>query len=271
MINKRPIIIEIKKENLMRLLMIGNKFPLWTELCSTIQSFKHEIIEADSCKDGFLKLEKDLDIDAVFIFSASAEDCGLKFLKNLKGDPKLKALPVLIAGTGFEEPLVAEYLKHGAFDIILIPTNSPSLQAKLIRIEMNGRKSALVVDDEKGIAEIIKDYLEMERFKATAVYSAEEALEALRNRHIDIVVSDIILPGKSGMDLLVEIKNNYPEIPVILITGHSGRFSPKDAIQAGADGYFTKPFNNMELSFTIRAIMEKYCPTPRPVKKEIFV
>jgi DNA-binding NtrC family response regulator len=76
-----------------------------------------------------------------------------------------------------------------------------------------------------------------------------------------VVSTDIRLPGRSGLELMVEIKGKYPGTPVILITGYAGQYSPKDAIAMGADGYFAKPFHNMDLIYTLRRVL--FSPTTR--------
>jgi two-component system C4-dicarboxylate transport response regulator DctD len=83
-------------------------------------------------------------------------------------------------------------------------------------------------------------------------------LAIVGERRVDAVISDILMPGKSGMDLLVDLKMKYADIPVILITGHSGRFSAQDAIASGADGFLAKPFNNLDIVFSIRSALQRY-------------
>jgi len=242
----------------MKLLMIGNSSKHWGDFCTAVESEKQQIVKIESCKDGYEALQNDEDFDGIIIYSAGVNNCGLEFLAKVKGDLKLKGVPVILVGTGFSEELVSQYYSLGVFDLILMPASRNTILAKLSRMKKDGRKTVLVVDDEKAIVEFLTVFLKRERYKAVGAYSSEEALELIKTNNIDAVISDYLMPGMSGLDLLVELKNKFPGIPVILITGHSGKFGPIDAIQAGADGYFAKPFNNVELIYVLRHIIEKY-------------
>jgi CheY-like chemotaxis protein len=67
-----------------------------------------------------------------------------------------------------------------------------------------------------------------------------------------------MLPGMNGLEFMERVKKRYGHIPVVLITGYAGQFTPDHAIEQGADGYFKKPFNNKELIRTLEAILQKY-------------
>ena len=126
------------------------------------------------------------------------------------------------------------------------------------RIKISGKRIVLIVDDEPEILNLLKNVLEIERFKVLTAESAEKALEVLTENKVHAIVSDILLPGITGIDLLVAIKQQYEHTPVILITGYSGKFTPQHAISAGADGYFKKPFRNLELVQTLRQVIQEY-------------
>jgi DNA-binding response OmpR family regulator len=85
--------------------------------------------------------------------------------------------------------------------------------------------------------------------------TVDEAFAIIHAQPVDAIVTDIMMPGKTGLDLLIEVKHDYPHIPVIMITGHTQRYGPKDVIAMGADGYFAKPFHNLELVFTLGNVL----------------
>jgi two-component system, NtrC family, response regulator len=115
-----------------------------------------------------------------------------------------------------------------------------------------------VVDDDELVRLHLAEFLLMERYRPILVETAEIASATLKTQQIDAVVTDISLPRSSGLDLLVEIKKQYPHIPVIMITGHTGKYGPTDALSMGADGYFIKPFHNLDLMYTLhRALTER--------------
>ena len=90
--------------------------------------------------------------------------------------------------------------------------------------------------------------------KALTAADGQQALDLLEtHKYIKAVISDIVMPNVDGFELLARIKSNYPGIPVLLITGHGGRYERKDVISAGADGYITKPFKNIEIVNTLKS------------------
>ncbi|MDX9858966.1 MAG: response regulator [candidate division Zixibacteria bacterium] len=120
-----------------------------------------------------------------------------------------------------------------------------------------GSRTVLVVDDEVMILDILEQSLQRERFGVITATSVDQAIQYLESTRVHAVVSDMLMPGRNSFGLLVEVKERFPHIPVIIITGYSGRFSPKDCIAAGADAYCTKPFKNAEIVRTLRAVLAR--------------
>jgi len=109
----------------------------------------------------------------------------------------------------------------------------------------------LIVDDEKSMREFLKILLAKEGYEVLAAADGEQALAVLSENRVDLVISDIRMPGISGLDLLAEIKDGNEDIPVIMITAFA---SPNDAVQAmknGAYDYISKPFNVDEIKSVI--------------------
>ncbi|MFQ5608495.1 MAG: response regulator [Candidatus Zixiibacteriota bacterium] len=112
--------------------------------------------------------------------------------------------------------------------------------------------SILVVDDEPVVREVLSRSLTREGIRVVTAHDGAEALEKLQGTTVHAVITDFMMPKMDGMELLVQIKSKYPEIPVIMITGNSVRFSGKQALEAGAEDYITKPFNNQDLRYSLR-------------------
>lgn len=118
---------------------------------------------------------------------------------------------------------------------------------------MNKYIKILVVDDEADSRETYKMLLESQNYMAEAVESAEQALEFLEKEFCHIVISDIMMPGMDGLQLLQEIKNRYQNrIAVIMATGFGTIESAVDAMKRGAYGYFVKSHNPDELLMEIQ-------------------
>jgi len=114
----------------------------------------------------------------------------------------------------------------------------------------------LVVDDERIIRESLYEILRIEGYQAHMASSAEEALEMMRDKKFDIILTDLKLPKMTGIGLLEEVKAASPETEVILITGYGSIESAVEAVKKGAYNYITKPVNDEEIKSCILKIID---------------
>jgi two-component system response regulator PilR (NtrC family) len=115
----------------------------------------------------------------------------------------------------------------------------------------------LIVDDEQSMRDFLSILFYREGCAVTAAPNAEAALAVIEQKEFDAVISDVRMPGMSGLQLLAELKSRQPDLPVILVTAFA---SPDDAVQAmrnGAFDYLAKPFNVDELRKVVRAALAK--------------
>ncbi len=114
----------------------------------------------------------------------------------------------------------------------------------------------LVVDDDDGIRELVKQYLIQNNFVVTTANSAEDAGEKIRVVKFDLIVLDIMMPGKSGLEFTIENKNNL-NTPIILLTAKGEASDRVEGLEIGADDYLPKPFEPKELILRIKNILNK--------------
>ncbi len=112
--------------------------------------------------------------------------------------------------------------------------------------------SVLLVDDDPAVAKVLVALLAQAGLTVMATRSAQEALVVLSRRPVDVVVSDVRMPGMDGMALLGEVTRGWPEVPVILLTAHGTVPLAVEAMRAGAADFVLKPFDREELLFSIR-------------------
>ena len=105
----------------------------------------------------------------------------------------------------------------------------------------------LIVDDEKNYPKIIGEILENEGYKALTASNGMEALDILNKEIVDIVLTDVKMPGMSGIQLLEKIKQTYPDTPVIIMTAHGSVEQAVQAMHKGAYTFILKPFENQTL------------------------
>jgi len=114
----------------------------------------------------------------------------------------------------------------------------------------------LVVDDDNRIRELVKEYLEENKFLVSTAVDAFDAKEKLDVIKFDILILDVMMPGKSGLSLTKEIKKNN-SMPIILLTAKSETRDKIQGLELGADDYLGKPFEPRELLLRIKNILSK--------------
>ncbi|WP_421855260.1 sigma-54-dependent transcriptional regulator [Marinomonas sp.] len=128
----------------------------------------------------------------------------------------------------------------------------------------------LIVEDDKGLAEALEDTLMLASYQCKIVYSAEEAVVALKHSLFDMVVSDVNLPGMDGYGLLHHVIDTYPELPIMLMTAYGDIAHAVEAMRDGAVDYLLKPFQEEELLNAIAKYTVKEAPSanPQPIAKD---
>jgi len=114
----------------------------------------------------------------------------------------------------------------------------------------------LVVDDDEGIRELVKKYLEENNFLITTAANAEDAKEKVSIIKFDLIVLDIMMPGKNGLQFTLENKENI-NTPIILLTAKGQPNERIEGLEVGADDYLPKPFEPKELILRIKNILNK--------------
>ena len=114
----------------------------------------------------------------------------------------------------------------------------------------------LVVDDDEGIRSLVKKYLNENKYLVTTAISAEDASEKIKIIKFDLIILDIMMPGKSGLEFLNEHKKDI-NTPVLLLTAKGEPSERIEGLEMGADDYLPKPFEPKELDLRIKNIINK--------------
>ncbi|WP_435113534.1 response regulator [Candidatus Pelagibacter bacterium nBUS_36] len=118
----------------------------------------------------------------------------------------------------------------------------------------------LVVDDDDGIRSLVKKYLNENNFLVTTANNAENASEKIKVIKFDLIILDIMMPGKSGLEFIQDHKNKL-DTPIILLTAKGEASERIQGLEVGADDYLPKPFEPKELILRIRNILNKTIKT----------
>lgn len=114
----------------------------------------------------------------------------------------------------------------------------------------------LIIDDEENLRDLVKSYLRAEGYEVSEAADGETGVEAVRERHPDLVILDIGLPGIDGIETLRQIRT-FSDVFVILLTARAEETDKVIGLSVGADDYLTKPFSPRELVARVKAMMRR--------------
>ena len=159
--------------------------------------------------------------------------------------------------------------EQGTTAIIELPADvgrpTPIATLGVIGTIPTGRERVLVVDDELAVAAFLSNALARFGYRTSTFTSAEAALQHLGDdtEAYDMVITDMTMPRMSGEDLLREVRQLRPHLPVVLCTGYSASMTPERAYELGAAGYLSKPLSVNELALQVRRILDAEPQTVR--------
>ncbi len=139
-----------------------------------------------------------------------------------------------------------------------MPEVMPALRISQPSAQAENDARILVIDDESAIRESLEVLLSLEGYTVEMAADGEIGLQRLEQNLYDLVLLDLALPGQSGMELLPQIHERYPELPVIMITAYGTVDNVVDAIRAGAENFIQKPWDNEKLLADIRSALARH-------------
>lgn len=132
----------------------------------------------------------------------------------------------------------------------------------------------LLVEDDVAFCRMLENFLARKSYTVETAFSAEEAKSKIKKEYFDLIITDLRLPDYDGIELMSDFKKEFPQIPVILMTGYSDVNTAVKAIKNGASDYISKPFNPEEVLLVVSNALQadapvsiKEKPAPKPPKK----
>jgi len=135
---------------------------------------------------------------------------------------------------------------------------------------MASKARIVVVEDEPAIRRGVSDALRLTGFEVTEAADGMSGLHAALQPNVDLVLLDILLPRRDGLDVLCEIRKTFPFRPVILLTARGTEEDRVKGLKLGADDYVVKPFSARELLARVEAILRRAAPKPADIHKLNF-
>lgn len=124
-------------------------------------------------------------------------------------------------------------------------------------LHMESSKKLMIVDDEETLTYSLYQsfILAKQNYEVVTASSGEEASEKLKTAEFDLVITDISMPGMSGLELLAWIRENYPDTAVVVMTAYGSEDKKEEAISLGARNYIEKPFEIKEIKQLVMEIL----------------
>src|SRR6202162_938964 len=130
--------------------------------------------------------------------------------------------------------------------------------------------SILVIDDDSVVREVISEMLTGAGYEVVVATTAAEVLELFTDEEIRLVVSDIVMPDLSGLELLEAMRLHRPSLPIVLVTGANTRDNLTEALTRGADGLVPKPFTQAELCEAVEKALERAGRSERDLRERLL-
>ncbi|APM39708.1 response regulator transcription factor [Clostridium kluyveri] len=118
-------------------------------------------------------------------------------------------------------------------------------------------KKILIIEDDINIAEMERDYLELNGYSVEIVQDGNKGIDMIMGEMYDVIIVDLMLPGKNGFEIIKEVRKKF-EIPVIVVSARNEDIDKIRGLNFGADDYMTKPFSPAELAARIKSHISRY-------------
>ena len=127
----------------------------------------------------------------------------------------------------------------------------------------------LIIEDEQRVATLLQAGLEEKGYSCLVAYDGVMGLKLFRSNTVDLIISDVILPKKDGFEVCKEIRNENPNIPILMLTALGSTDDKLDGFDSGADDYMVKPFDFRELYARIKVLLKRGSNIPVETKTEL--
>lgn len=239
----------------MKILIVEDD-PVSLKLMDSILTKKgYETITTTSGREAIDYLDREKPVDLVISDVMMPEIDGFQLLKYMNSHKKIQKIPVMLCTARNDKSSVLKGLDLGARDYIAKPIKADLLIEKVERAINNIPGCVLIVDDEALLRGLLEKIITRQGHKVMTASNGREAIEIINKEKVAMVISDIKMPEMDGLEMLVKIKEDRPDLPVLLMTGHTGEFTRTEAIAVGADGYIEKPFHNYEILSKVQSFV----------------
>ncbi len=247
----------------MRILVVDDKIEISKRLQRELQKEGHEVYYEISPLQVLERLKrakrKGKSFNLLLLNIQMPEMDGLTLFSRIK-EERLGVEAIILTGYR-DEQMVIEAIRLGVKDYLNKPISLEQLDASILRVrentlEENSGYQILVVDDEKELCERIRRELEKEGYQIAMAYNGEDCLNYFRNNRVDVLITDIKMPGMNGLEMLEKCKEIHDDFIPVIITGHGSHEVAVEALKLEAYNYLKKPLSLEELITSVKKGIE---------------
>ena len=232
----------------MEVLVVESNAAALEQLSAILAENDYEVHEASGVRDAISLLEQRIQVDIIVSELSFPTEDGRQFFRYLQMNQRLRQIPVVVCTTTPNQRSVMEAIELGAKEFIVKPIDEQVLLDKMSQALSKGLGAILVVEDDDIVRELLTRIVQREGYKALGARNGRVGLEILGSERVSMVISDIMMPEMDGLELLGIIKESHPGIPILMVTAKKSKDVQRGVVAAGADGFITKPFKNIEIA-----------------------
>jgi DNA-binding NtrC family response regulator len=229
-----------------RVLVVDDEGSLRTTLAANLELEGFEVVEAESAAHALVELERGA-FDVVLSDVRMPGMHGVDLFRRIRA--RWPALPVVLMSAFAVEALVDEAVQEGVFTVLSKPFEIPRVLELLKRV--TSRPLVLVVDDERENAETMAAALSVIGLRAQAVADTASAIAFVKDGDVDVAVVDLVMPGRSGVELIDEMLSVDPRLWIIAVSGQAVPDQWRQVAKRGAYACMAKPVPPRDLVATI--------------------
>jgi len=224
-------------------------------LCTMLQSLGYSVLESASATEAAaLSSDREGVIDLLVADVVLADATGVELARRLRGSRP--GLPVLYISGYAQDSAVLESMQEFGAEFLAKPFTLAAFAASIRRIlDRQKRQRILFVDDDAAVALFASQVLRRAGFEVLVAGNGDVALTTTEAEHPDLVITDLVMPGREGLETIMMLRQLHPSLPVIAISGAFDGHFLKPALMLGARAALPKPFSEEGLLNAVRAVL----------------
>ncbi|MCP4570409.1 MAG: response regulator transcription factor [FCB group bacterium] len=239
------------------ILLIHRDIPTFDNIKRILNERDFGCITARNCREGLRALENNYQIDLILVDGSLEFGKQLELLNSIHKTPKFYFIPVIVICNNCDTDMIKKLINFGVFDIM---SSAVTIEEKVLldRVEnalKHSKPKILFVEENDLLVGHLIYISNLSGFRGEGVSNIESAFEKIENDVISVLAMDIKFTLKHGLDIIADIKGKFEGMPVIMLATHDIRPLKRDVLADGADGYLTRPFNNLEFFNLVRYLL----------------